>query len=281
MSVNGTAKPDILLPTYDSERRLFANRVIRASGAYLRFICSLNLPLAELRGLDEKIESHDENLPALDGTTEGDQRWLGSFFRRNAMFLLGVEGPIVESVICPPNPASAGKTAAPPTSLINGARAPSPRVCFEQSRTGWMYDRMTGVDKFHVLVFASDLQGPVRKQIARLSSEGISAPGGFYRRFGGHERFNVLLIVKALPHEAEGLLDGPDLAGLKAVSTVVYDDRAPDEDAHYWYSVNHARGAVVLVRPDFVVGMSSWPEESEKLGEYLGGFLVEKAGESN
>jgi phenol 2-monooxygenase len=277
LSIKGAAKSDILLPTYDSERRLFANRVIRASGAYLRFICNLNLPLAELRGLDEKIESHDENLPLLDGTTEADQRFLASFFRRNAMFLLGVEGPIVESVICPPSPVSMGqknKNNTAPTSLLNGARAPSPRVCFDENRTGWLYDRTTGVDKFHILVFASDLQGPVGKQIARLS-EGLSSNTGFYHRFGGRERFNVLLIVKALPHEVGVLLEGPELEGIRTEATVVYDDRAPDEDAHYTYGVNHACGCVVVVRPDLVVGMSAWPEETDKIGAYLDGFLVE------
>ncbi|KAH6623079.1 hypothetical protein F5144DRAFT_582317 [Chaetomium tenue] len=282
LSIKGAAKPDILLPTYDSERRLFANRVIRASGAYLRFICNLNLPLAELRGLDETIEAHDENLPLLDGTTEADQRFLGSFFRRNAMFLLGVEGPIVESVICPPaedQGVVAGQkrkssSSVAPTSLINGARAPSPRVCFDENTTGWLYDAMRGVDKFHVLVFASDLQGPVREQIVRLS-EGLSSSKGFYRRFGGRERFNVLLIVKALPHEVDLLLEGPELEGIRAEAKVVYDDRAPDEDAHYTYGVNHACGCVVVVRPDLVVGMSAWPEEADKIAAYLDGFLVE------
>jgi phenol 2-monooxygenase len=274
LSIKGAAKPDILLPTYDSERRLFANRVIRASGAYLRFICNLNLPLAELRGLDEKIETHDENLPLLDGTTEADQRFLASFFRRNAMFLLGVEGPIVESVICPSNASTSEKNTRAPTGLLNGARAPSPRVCFDENRTGWLYDRMTGVNKFHILVFASDLQGPVREQIARLS-EGFSSNTGFYHRFGGRERFNVLLIVKTLPHEVEVLLEGPELSGIRAEATVVYDDRAPDEDAHYCYGVNHACGCVIVVRPDLVVGMSAWPEETEKIEAYLDGFLVE------
>ncbi|KAH6839458.1 FAD binding domain-containing protein [Chaetomium sp. MPI-CAGE-AT-0009] len=276
LSIKGAAKPDILLPTYDSERRLFANRVIRASGAYLRFICNLNLPLAELRGLDDKIETHDENLPLLDGTTEADQRFLASFFRRNAMFLLGVEGPIVESVICPSNAPVSGekKNEMGPTSLLNGARAPSPRVCFDENRTGWLYDCMTGVDKFHLLVFASDLQGPVREQMARLS-EGLSNATGFYRRFGGRERFNVLLIVKTLPHEVDVLLEGPELEGLRAEATVVYDDRAPDDDAHYCYGVNHACGGVVVVRPDLVVGMSAWPEETDKIGAYLDGFLVD------
>jgi len=42
------AKTSVLLPTYDNERRLFANRVIRCSGAYLRFICNSRQPLARI-----------------------------------------------------------------------------------------------------------------------------------------------------------------------------------------------------------------------------------------
>lgn len=54
------------------------------------------------------------------------------------------------------------------------------------------------------------------------------------------------------------------------------DDRQPDEDAHYyWCGVNHARGAVVVVRPELVVGMSAWPEGAAgALEEYFSRFLI-------
>lgn len=38
------AKPSILLPTYDTERRAHANRIIRVSGSYLRFVCNSDFP---------------------------------------------------------------------------------------------------------------------------------------------------------------------------------------------------------------------------------------------
>ncbi|KAL7770261.1 hypothetical protein CFE70_000194 [Pyrenophora teres f. teres 0-1] len=104
LSIQGAARPEILLPTYDSERRVFANRVIRVSGAYLRFVCNTKQPLAQLRGLGDELEVHQEDLPVLDGTTEADQHFLRSFFGRNQQFLLGVEDPIVESAICPRTP---------------------------------------------------------------------------------------------------------------------------------------------------------------------------------
>lgn len=84
-------------------------------------------------------------------------------------------------------------------------------------------------------------------------------------------------MTKALPFETEGRLSGDELEGLRTNAEVVFDDRPPDEDAHGVYEINHARGAVVVVRPDLWIGVCAWPEEAEKvLGEYFGGFLVER-----
>jgi phenol 2-monooxygenase len=84
----------------------------------------------------------------------------------------------------------------------------------------------------------------------------------------------VVLVTKLLPHEADVLMDGDDLKLLRDAASVVYDDRAPDEDAHYSYAVNHARGAIVAVRPDLFVGTSAWPEDINALEEYFGTFLI-------
>ena len=279
LCVKSLAKPCSLLPTYDNERRLFANRVIRCSGAYLRFICNSYLPLPELRGLGEEFETHDEKLPALDGSREADMSFLDAFFGRNKNFLIGIEAPIVPSVICPPMSTSAKQR---PTTLVNGARPPNPRVCFNTCHTSYMYDKMTGASRFHIVIFGSDLRGPVRKRVARFSQQALK-PGGFFTRFGGPALFNVVLIVKALPHEKEDLYQGrgddeeaDELRFLRDVATLVYDDRSPDEDAHYWYGINHARGAVIVVRPDLLVGMSAWPEDTSAIDKYFAGFLLEQ-----
>ncbi len=269
------AQPLVLLSTYDKERRLFANRVIRCSGAYLRFICNSTLPLAELRGLGENLETHDENLPKLDGTVAAELQFLGAFFGRNAKFLLGVEVPIVPSAICA---SSLKDESQAPITVLAGARAPNPRVCFDTGLTSYLYDKMTGSSRFHIVVFGSDLQGCVRERLAVFSRH-LGEPQGFFARFGGVERFNVVLVVKATPHEIDDLMHGSgqdDLKSLEETATVVYDDRAPDQDAHYWYGINHARGAVVIVRPDLWIGTSVWPEDSSPLDEYFGGFLVEQ-----
>lgn len=270
------ARQDILLPTYDSERRMAANRVIRCSGAYLRFLCNSHLPLAALRGLHENLESHDEALPVLDGSIQAQGQFMGVFYRRHSNFLLGIEWPIIESPICPVDTPEQQR----PISVRNGARAPNPRVCFDSEYTAYLYDTMAGVSKFHLLVFGSDLRGPVRERLARFSKKTLG-PDGLFVRFGGKELFNVILITKALPYQARTLL-GPengkedDLKGLREHATVVYDDRVPDDDAHYWYGVNHARGAVIAVRPDLSVGVSIWPEDVDGLDGYFSGFLIKK-----
>ncbi|BCS28307.1 uncharacterized protein APUU_61355S [Aspergillus puulaauensis] len=270
------AKRDILLPTYDSERRMAANRVIRCSGAYLRFLCNSHLPLAALRGLHENLESHDEALPALDGSIQAQGQFMGVFYRRHSNFLLGIEWPIIESSICPLDTPEQQR----PISVRNGARAPNPRVCFDIEYTSYLYDKMTGVSRFHLLVFGSDLQGPVRERLMIFSKKTFG-PDGLFARFGGKAIFNVILVTKALPYEARRLLASQngkedDLKGLREHAAVVYDDRVPDDDAHYWYGVNHARGAAVAVRPDLSVGVSVWPEDVEGLDAYFGEFLVKQ-----
>jgi phenol 2-monooxygenase len=237
LCIRGGADPRKVLPTYDTERRFFANKVIRFSGAFLRFVCNFDLPLASLRGLGDELETHDEALPIIGASTDEARQWLRAFFGRVPKFMQGLGYQVSETVLSPTKKIQD----AVPISQYNGVRAPNPRVCFSASSTSYLYDAMLGLEKFHILVFASDLQGPVRESIARLSGQAFSARG-FLDRFCGRERFNVLLVTKALPHEAEELLSGPQLQILREIATVVYDDRAPDEDAHYCYGLNSSRG---------------------------------------
>lgn len=255
-------------PTYDLERRIFAQRIIKVSGSYLHFVCNSYLPLAsfeEMQGGSGREYKYEEP-PAPDGTTEGDLRFLGAFFRMQDKFLLGLDAPYNPSVI---NPGDGVKRA---VSVRNGVRAPNPRVCFGVGETGYLYDKMTGASRFHILVFGSDLRGLVGDALATFSA--ALGSGGWYARFGGRAMFNVVLVTKRLPHEAEQLLREERVKKLRDAAVVLYDDRAPDEDAHYWYGVNHAEGAVVAVRPDLWVGMSTVPGDMEGIERYFGGFLV-------
>ena len=276
LSIKGFAKPSAILPTYDQERRLFANRVIRCSGSYLRFICNSSLPLVELRGLGDELETHEDKLPVLDGSYDADIRWLRTFWGRNAQCLLGVEAPEAPSAISAPRLVADIKRQKP-TTILNYVRAPNPRV------TSYLYDTMTGAARFHIVIFCSDLQGPVRERLAHFSQQGVG-PGGFFGRFGGAAMFNIILVIKALPFETKDILTGEnqkdDLGHLIGNSALVYDDRPPDEDAHYWYGIYHARGAVVVVRPDLWVRMSAWPEDIQAIENYFAGFLIKHTAEA-
>jgi phenol 2-monooxygenase len=188
--------------------------------------------------------------------------------------MLGVEGPIVESAICPSDAVSyTDKPGLPPTSLRNGVRVPNPRVCFDLTSSGYLYDAMTGVARFHIILFASDMQGVVSTHLVEFAEQAFGLTG-FYAHFGAGERFNVILVTKALPKVADALLNGnAALQRLRQIATLVYDDRPPDEDAHYWFAINHARGAVVVSRPDLQVGISTSLDSSRLLYEYFSSFL--------
>ena len=93
---------------------------------------------------------------------------------------------------------------------------------------------------------------------------------------------------KRFPHEKEELFRGSGdereavaeddkLQHLRDVATVVYNDRSPYKDAHYWYGINHARGAVIVVRPDLWVGISAWSEDAVTIDKYFEGFLQQPA----
>ena len=284
-SAKGLADPQALLSTYDPERRLFSNRVIRCSGAYLRFICNSHQPLAKLRGMGEELETHDEMLPAIDGTTEGDQAWAREFFSRHAMFLLGMEPVVVPSLICDADAkgSTGNQLEQRPTTVLSGRRAPNPRVAFGTGHTAYLYDKMTGIAQFHILVFASDMQGPVRQSLVKFQHEAFGFHG-FFNKFRGKDYLNVLLVIKALPHEIDSLWkwNGTDsLELLRRYATIIYDDRTADEDAHYWYGINHARGAAVVVRPDLWVGASAWLDEPDQVNKYFAGFMIEQTIVSN
>ncbi|KAL1794446.1 hypothetical protein ACET3X_007867 [Alternaria dauci] len=273
LCIKGVADPARLLATYDTERRLSANSVIRYTGAMLRFICRREDPLPVLRGLGEEPEKHNVILASPSANTREAGAWLGSFFHSTPPLLMsGLGMPLTNTFLSPVATVASGDTR--PVKVSNGVRAPNPRIALGKDDASYLYDALKNCGgRFHLILFVSDLQGPVRQKLAHFSSEGLQ-PGGFFQRYGGHARFNVVLVTKLLPHEADVLMDGDDLKLLRDAASVVYDDRAPDEDAHYSYAVNHARGAIVVVRPDLFVGTSAWPEDINALEEYFGTFLI-------
>ena len=295
LCIRQLARPSVLLPTYDAERRLHANCIIRVSGSYLRFVCNSSFPLASFEhaatGLPAKLPGPVEYTPG------EDLEFLRTFFTTNGPFLVGVDGPYGNSVISPTNRDNDKNTydndtgsnkqlednksnlKKPPISCFNGVRAPNPRLCLSTTRTGYLYDVLTGASRIHLVIFASDLQGSVRKLLSSFSTS-LSASSSFYSRYGGADRFHLVLVAKATPYEAERLLLAEELRNIRENCTLLYDDRAPDDDAHTWYEVDHAKGAVVVIRPDLWIGTSAYLGEAEKvLGEYFEQWLIPVGGE--
>ena len=131
---------------------------------------------------------------------------------------------------------------------------------------GYLYDALLGADMIHLVIFASDLQGPVAEALATVSAI-FSSAVSFYHTYRGRSCFNTVLITKCLEDEAAPLLSSFSFAGLKDNCRILYDDRAPDEDAHTCYEVYHARGAIVVVGLDLWVGESAFLDESEEILE--------------
>jgi phenol 2-monooxygenase len=200
-----------------------------------------------------------------------DLQFLRTFFPEYGQFLLGTDCEYGTSCIAPRG--SSVGTKKKPTVLRNGVRAPSPRVCFSTGSTGYLYDKMQGPNRFHVVVFGSDLLGPVRARLAAFSLA-LARESHFYKRFGGRSRFNILLVAKGAPFELEERLQGDDLSALKESAVVISDDRTPEDDAHSCYGVDHVTGAVVVVRPDLWVGKTAAPDQVDELDSYFSAFLI-------
>jgi len=260
------AQLSALGPTYDQERRLHANCIIRVSGSYLRFVCNSNFPLASF----DQGASDLENLPDSIPYTQGkDVEFLREFFGKHGQFLLGVDAPYPSN--CISTRARSGPQA---ISIRNGVRAPNPRLCFSASSTGYLYDILTGADKIHFVIFGSDLQGPIANALAKVSAL-FSSPDSFYHTYGGKSRFNSVLVTKCLEYEVAPLLSGTRFAGLRNNCTLLFDDRSPDEDAHTCYEVDHARGAFVIIRPDLWIGESAFLDEADGvLKAYFDAWLL-------
>ena len=268
MCAQNHAKLSSLGPTYDSERRYHANRIIHVSGSYLRFICNSTFPLAEFAHVNKEwppLPEPQKYQPA-EGKPQEDLEFLKTFFGNNGAFLLGIDADYAPSVINPQN-----ETAA--IAPRNGVRAPNPRVCLDSETTGYLYDVLTGASRLHLVIFASDLQGPVRQKLRKFAAA-LSEPSSFFQRFGALSRFNPVLVTKCVPHEVASLLASDGLEVVRERCTILYDDRAPDEDAHTCYEVNHAKGAIVFVRPDLWIGTSMFLDQVDELDEYFRKWLV-------
>ncbi|KAF2280131.1 FAD binding domain-containing protein [Westerdykella ornata] len=267
-SVNGSAKASV-----NGTGQVSTNGTTQASVNGTTQASVNGTTQSSVNGTTKAITNGTHKQP-LATTREEDLKFLADFFSRNGQFLLGVDAPFETSVLTPPQPTADSQDdwRTRPLRVNHGVRAPNPRVCFSTEETGYLYDKMTGAATFHILIFGSSLSGTVGKRVSAFSK--AFAPGGFYHKFGGHDRFNIILVIKRLPFETDEVLSTPELQTLREYCTVVYDDRAPDEDAHTTWGANHAQGGLAVVRPDLWVGMTAFPDEVEAVEEYFDGFLL-------
>lgn len=315
LAARGRADHNIIMPTYDSERRLHAHRIIRVSGNYLRFVCQSKTPLAEFHrefrrpewpGMPTPIP-YDLDITDPEEKRAQDGRFLKEFFGANGPFLLGLELDTAPTVLSRPiaveSAAANGIKSTNKRAVIApayGVRAPNPRLIMPDGKAGYLYDTFVGASTVSIVVFVSDL----RSQKIRASLKGLSdalirpattthingsaktnghtnghtksgAHEHWFWRHGGASAFRVVLVTKSMAHEveSEGLLDG-ELAGLSSpVCTLLFDDRTPDEDAHTTYGVDYTKGAVVVVRPDLIIGTAVALHDTASLGPYFASWL--------
>ena len=278
LCARGKADMHKVLPSYDQERRLHAADIIDVSGTYLRSCCNrLDLPVPKLHrtgedfgdeAIERSIRGKVSGIQMPPGVELPEHLFLADFYTRYGAFLLGLDVAYGASML---NVKQEAHESQRPVTVENGVRCPSPRVCLSEGDAGYLYDKMKGSAFFHILVFASDILGPVREGLKHFSA---SLSEGFYGRYGGPEVFNIVLVTKCLPFEIEERMADSGFLTLRERATMVYDDRPPDEDAHYTWGVDHAKGAIVVVRPDLWVGMSAFPGETAELDHYFGNFLL-------
>jgi phenol 2-monooxygenase len=261
------ARFEALLPTYTAERRPHAVRIIKVSGRYLRFVCNADLSASDSMPDELKPVSLDQE--PTGESPEKDLQFLASFFKGNAPFLLGVDAPYDASVISPSLEKKEKQTA---LNVRNGVRAPNPRVCFSTAETGYLYDKLTGAATFHIVLFVSSLGGPVRQALSHFA--GALGPLGFYRKYGGSSTFNIVVIVECVPFELDELLPQEGMEQLKKIASFVFDDRAPDENAHTTWGANRRNGGLAVIRPDLWVGITAPLAEVETLDKYFESFLL-------
>lgn len=281
LTCTGKAAVETLMPTYEEERRRHAERIIELTGTYLRFVCASNMPTVKLGGVGT-APREDGPVPVVDEDptiADPDKRYLAAFYANNMGFLLGIDCEYGHSVLTPPrakaNPLAVSAERA--TLVRWGVRAPNPRVALGRTSTGYLYDLLGRGAKFTLVVFASDLQGPVLPAVVAFAAH-VASPNSFWARWGT-DMLELVLVTKLLPADLDAFLaqdsaEARAVQGLHDIARVAFDDELPEKDAHHVYGVDHARGAVAVVRPDLWTGVTVHPEEGAALDAYFGGFLL-------
>ncbi|KAL8796565.1 MAG: hypothetical protein Q9182_007357 [Xanthomendoza sp. 2 TL-2023] len=266
--IHNTLQP-WLLETYESERRPLAQQII-AQDRLMTRLTQGEIP--------EDLQDDDDDDDDDDAAVGKDAAELmAELFQRNTKLNtgLGIQYPIDGALNVGPD-ASAESIIAP------GSRAPDVQVQRPGPRVPVRLHTLmkNSAVRFDILVFAGDPERTVSRLGELRSYLGDHSGGNnntttttnqsFLYRFPA-SRFRFLTVVQT-PNDngaAEEKLRG------EAFGTIVYD---VDGSAHSRYGIDVAKGAVVVVRPDGVVGTVAGLGEGERLGVYFQGILVESGG---
>ncbi|KAL9938004.1 hypothetical protein V8E36_003549 [Tilletia maclaganii] len=285
LCLRGAAKLDVVLPTYDTERRTIANRLVRTSARYLRIVTMDPFGTTGFKTTIEEEFGEPFVAPREDMTdAEKHYTFLMFFLKKNGRLLIGLDIPYVPNEINHDIPGVSAKV----SSIRAGIRAPNPRVALSTTKTGYLYHVLQGnPGAFHVLLFAGYLTPSLLKKLDVLEAHLASGTKKSFYSLYSHERspntsfpengalINPVLVVRSLPTETKArFTDSGRFPHLSKLAKIAYDDSLTPEDAHTAYGVDAVSGGVVVLRPDSWVGTSTTLDAPETLVEYFSGFMV-------
>ncbi|CAD6916823.1 unnamed protein product [Tilletia controversa] len=286
LCLRGAAKPDVVLPTYDVERRTIANRLVRTSARYLRIV---TMDPFGTTGFKTTIEEElgEAFVPPRENMTDAEKHYafLLFFLKKNSRLLIGLDIPYVPNEINSDIPGVSAKV----SSIRAGIRAPNPRVALTPTTTGYLYHALQGnPGAFHALVFAGYLTPAILSKLDTLEAH-LASGDSFYSIYS-HEKtpnavfpengslINPVILVRSLPSETkERFTSSGRFPHLSKLVKVIYDDSLSPEDVHTAYGVDPLSGGVVVLRPDSWVGTSTTIDRPDTLKAYFSTFMLPAA----
>jgi phenol 2-monooxygenase (NADPH) len=240
-----------VLPTYNNERRPIAEQVIQLDKAFSAVI-SGKIP------------------PELAGSSTDPHALFSKLVDDNIRFTTGL------GIGYPPNllnmPTTAGMLPCgcrPPDALVYAPGA-SMRVPTR------LQTIMKNVGAFWVVVFAAEplLTGSklatLRAYFDSPAASGFANPGPMKDEAKWETpRVKFLTLITGNRPQADEAL------GVPRFGDVYYD---PDSSAHARYGVSSGSGAVVVFRPDGILGFAAPLDAGERVGEYFSRFFVKDRG---
>ncbi|KAJ3558697.1 hypothetical protein NM688_g764 [Phlebia brevispora] len=242
-----------LLKTYEDERRKYAQKLIE----FDKMFAALVVKKPKTDDYQEGV-THEEFLRA---------------FQTFGEFTSGIGIHYGPSAIVNPEYQSVAKR------LTIGKRIlPHVFVCAADGRPYEIHDLLPADTRFKVLVFAGNTSQEAQMQRVREFADMLTRKDAFFERYGKSDPsrlFNLLIISSTS-------VDGTDHVGLTKAfrshwSKVFVDDRTmyghSGGNGYEEYGIDHATGAVVVVRPDGYVGMATPLKGVSELDAYFSGFM--------